>query len=148
LCDRIHEACAAYEVYCQQNSECSSNTRSLNRKLLPKNCRFSQTSVLNPQTAHELSPRLGFLSRTLVCTDRLIGGPLTKSLMTKLMSGVSLCTLHCSATLCNALQHAATHYNTLQHTAHIMWTLDVRCNTRQHTARVLKQLSTDFLRMI
>ena len=30
---------------------------------LPKNCRFSKNSVLNPQTAHEPFLRLGFLSQ-------------------------------------------------------------------------------------
>ena len=49
----------------QQMVRFSSNTRNLNENELPKNCRFSKNSVLNPQTAHEPFLRLGVLSRTL-----------------------------------------------------------------------------------
>jgi len=52
------------------NGGWSSNTWSLNKNQLPKNCRFSKYSVLNPQTAHELFLRLGVLSQTLLCMER------------------------------------------------------------------------------
>ena len=54
----------------------------LNENELPTKCRFSKNSVPNPQTAHELSIRLGLLSRTLLCMERYLGGLLTNSLMT------------------------------------------------------------------
>jgi len=93
----------------------ASNTRSLNENELPKKCRFSKNSVLNPQTAHEPSLRLGFLSRTLSYMERYLVGPLTNSLMTKWsMSGVSLQSL--------TLQYTKAHCNTLQHTV-------IHCNT-------------------
>ena len=50
------------------------------RMSFQKKCRFSKDSVLNPQTAQELSPRLGFLPRTLWCMERQLGSPLTDSL--------------------------------------------------------------------
>jgi len=89
VCDRIHEACACDVL--STNGMFPSNTWNLNENELPKNCRFAKNSVLNLQTAHEPSLRLGFLSRTLSYMERQLGGPLTKSLMTKWsMSGVSL----------------------------------------------------------
>jgi len=42
----------------------------LNENELPKKCRFSRNSVLNPQTTHEPSLRLGLLSPTLSYMER------------------------------------------------------------------------------
>ena len=55
---------------CGFRIEFSSNTLSLNENELPKKYRFSKNSVLNLQTAHEPSRRLGFLSRTLLGIKR------------------------------------------------------------------------------
>ena len=39
---------------------------------IQKKCPFSKNSVLNPETAHKLSPKLCFLSRTLLCMSLLL----------------------------------------------------------------------------
>ena len=51
-------------------SEHSRYQSRLNRKLLPIFFGFSNISVLNLQTAHDISVRLDFLSRTLLCMER------------------------------------------------------------------------------
>ena len=50
----------------KENGEFSSNTRSLNENELPKKCRFSKNSVLNPQTVHELSQTALSVTNSLV----------------------------------------------------------------------------------
>ena len=93
----------------------TSRNPTVNENGLPKTFRFSKNSVLNPQTAHEPSLRLGCLSRTLSYMEWYLGGPLTNSLKTRWsMSGVLLqaLTLQYTKAHCNTQQHTVIHCNT------------------------------------
>jgi len=57
-------------MFNQQTVSSLQTLGSLNENELPKKCRFSKNSVLNLQTTHESSLRLGVLSRTLSYMER------------------------------------------------------------------------------
>ena len=66
------------------------------------------------QTAHELSLRLGFLSRTLLCLQRQLGGPLTNSLMPKW----SMSTVNALSTHIIAHELPCTHHHVIDTSEH------------------------------